>query len=49
MVEKSKKTVQARAKIAHKLAKYVKATAVHLPSGSSASLPSVSHLGIICT
>lgn len=47
MVEKTKKTVQVRAKIAHKLAKYVRATPVHLPSGSSPSQPSVAHLGII--
>lgn len=47
MVEKTKKTVQARAKIAHKLARYVRATPVHLPSGSSLSQPSVSHLSKI--
>lgn len=46
MVEKTKKTVQARAKIAHKLAKYVRATPVHLYAGSSSPQPSVSHLGI---
>lgn len=44
MVEKTKKTVQARAKIAHKLARYVKAVPVHLPSGSCPAQPSVSHL-----
>lgn len=44
MVEKTKKTVQARAKIAHKLAKYVRATPVHLHAGSTADQPSVSHL-----
>lgn len=44
MVEKTKKTVQARAKIAHKLAKYVRAAPVHLPSGSCPAQPSVSHL-----
>lgn len=44
MVEKAKKTVQARAKIAHKLARYVKALPVHLPSGSCPAQPSVSHL-----
>lgn len=44
MVEKTKKTVQARAKIAHKLAKYVRAIPVHLNAGSSADQPSVSHL-----
>jgi hypothetical protein len=47
MVEKTKKTVQARAKIAHKLARYFRAAPVHLPSGSSAAQPSVAHLGII--
>jgi hypothetical protein len=41
------KKIQARARIAHKLARYVRATSVHLPSGSSAAQPSVSHLGII--
>jgi hypothetical protein len=49
MVEKTKKTVQARAKIAHKLARYVRAAPVHLPSGASAAQPSVAHLGIIHT
>ena len=44
MVEKSKKSTQARAKVAHKLAKYVRANAVHVPSKLSAQLPSVSHL-----
>jgi len=47
MVEKTKKTVQARAKIAHKLAKYVRAAPVHLPTGSCPSQPSVAHLGIL--
>lgn len=47
MVEKTKKTVQARAKIAHKLAKYVRAAPVHLPTGSSPSQPSVTHLSIL--
>ena len=47
MVEKTKKTVQARARIAHKLAKYVRAAPVHLPAGSDASRPSVGHLGKI--
>lgn len=47
MVEKTKKTVQARAKIAHKLAKYVRANAVHLHAGSSLAHPSVSHLSIL--
>ena len=47
MVEKTKKTVQARAKIAHKLARYVRANAVHLPSGASSAQPSVAHLSIL--
>jgi hypothetical protein len=47
MVEKTKKTVQARAKIAHKLARYVRAAPVHLPAGSDASRPSVAHLSNI--
>lgn len=46
MVEKTKKTVQARAKIAHKLARYVRATPVHLHQGSCPAQPSVSHLSI---
>ena len=46
MVEKTKKTVQARAKIAHKLAKYVRAAPVHLPTGSCSAQPSVAHLSI---
>ena len=44
MADKSKKTVQGRCRIAHKLAKYARAKAVHLPAGSSAQLPSTSHL-----
>lgn len=44
MVDKTKKTVQARAKIAHKLARYVRAYPVHLPQGSCSAQPSVSHL-----
>lgn len=47
MVEKTKKTVQARARIAHKLARYVRAAPVHLQPGSDSSRPSVNHLGII--
>jgi hypothetical protein len=46
MVDKTKKTVQARAKIAHKLARYVRATPVHLHQGSCPNQPSVSHLSI---
>lgn len=45
MVEKTKKTVQARAKIAHKLAKYVRAVPVHLHHGSCPAEPSIAHLG----
>ena len=44
MVEKTKKTVQARAKIAHKLAKYVRAVPVHLHQGACPAQPSVNHL-----
>jgi hypothetical protein len=48
MVEKTKKTVQARARIAHKLARYVRATPVHLNQGADASQPSVVHLSNFC-
>ena len=44
MADKSKKTVQGRCRIAHKLAKYARANAVHLPAGSSPNQPSTSHL-----
>ena len=44
MVDKAKKTVQARARIAHKLARYVRAAPVHLHQGSCPAQPSVSHL-----
>lgn len=44
MVEKTRKTLQARANIAHKLARYVRAAPVHLHQGSCPSQPSVSHL-----
>lgn len=47
MVDKAKKTVQARAKIAHKLARYVRATPVHLHQGSCPAQPSVNHLSIL--
>ena len=47
MVDKAKKTVQARAKISHKLARYVRANPVHHKPGSSAERPSTSHLSII--
>lgn len=46
MVEKTKKTVQPRARIAHKLARYVRANPVHHQPGSSAQRPSVTHLSI---
>lgn len=44
MVDKSKKTTQARARVAHKLAKYVRANPVHITTKLSISAPSVSHL-----
>ena len=44
MVDKAKKTVQARAKVAHKLAKYVRANPLHLSSKISTQAPSISHL-----
>lgn len=44
MVDKSKKTVQARARVAHKLAKYVRANPIHLSSKLSPQAPSISHL-----
>ena len=47
MVDKSKKTTQARARVAHKLAKYVRANPVHITSKLSPSAPSVSHLCIL--
>ena len=44
MVDKAKKTLQARTRIAHKLAKYVRANAVHVNTKLSSQAPSVSHL-----
>ena len=44
MVEKVKKTLQPRARIAHKLAKYVRANPVHHQPGSSLNRPSTTHL-----
>jgi hypothetical protein len=44
MVEKSKKTVQPRAKIAHKLARYVRANPINIQPGISISRPSITHL-----
>ena len=46
MVDKAKKTVQARARVAHKLAKYVRAYPTQLNSKISPNLPSISHLRI---
>jgi len=48
MVEKTKKTLQPRARIAHKLARYVRANPVHHQVATSASRPSVTHLSICC-
>ena len=47
MVDKAKKTVQARARIAHKLAKYVRVNPCHYSSKISSQNPSISHLGTI--
>lgn len=44
MVESKAKATTSRAKIAHKLARYYRATPVHLSGLSGASDPSVSHL-----
>lgn len=44
MVEKSKKTTQARTRVAHKLAKYVRANPIHHKSKLAVSRPSNSHL-----
>lgn len=44
MGDKAKKTTQARARIAHKLAKYVRANPVHIKEKLSSSSPAVSHL-----
>lgn len=44
MVESKAKATTSRAKIAHKLARYFRATPVHLSGLSGASDPSVSHL-----
>ncbi|MCL4116254.1 UNVERIFIED_CONTAM: hypothetical protein GTU68_028434 [Idotea baltica] len=44
MVDKTKKTTQARGKIAHKLAKYVRATPINLLGVKNSNGPSVSHL-----
>ena len=46
MVESKNKTAAARAKIAHKLARYARATPIHLSGISGSSQPSTSHLSI---
>lgn len=46
MVESKTKTNAARAKIAHKLAKYYRATPIHLLGINGPSQPSTSHLSI---
>lgn len=46
MVETKSKTGAARAKIAHKLARYYRATPVHLTGITGTSQPSTSHLSI---
>jgi len=46
MVESKNKTSAARAKIAHKLARYVRATPIHLTGIKGNNLPSASHLSI---
>ena len=45
MVETKAKTTTARARIAHKLARYYRATAVNLTGVTGQSNPSTSHLG----
>ena len=49
MVEAKNKTTAARARIAHKLARYYRATPVHLQGISGTSQPSTSHQSIIYT
>lgn len=46
MVETKTKTAAARAKIAHKLARYYRATPIHLTGIQGQSQPSTSHLSI---
>ena len=46
MVESKTKTTAARAKIAHKLARYYRATPIHLLGVRGDSQPSTSHLSI---
>lgn len=47
MVDAKKKFTPARARIAHKLAKYVRALPVHVNSSLDGSAPSVTHLSTI--
>lgn len=47
MVETKTKTAAARAKIAHKLARYYRATPIHLTGTRGDNQPSTSHLSII--
>jgi len=44
MVDKVKKTLQPRARLAHKLARHVRANPVHHQPGTSLNRPSVTHL-----
>ena len=46
MAQSNNKTAP-RARLAHKLAKYIRAAPVHLPSRLSSQSPSVSHLSIL--
>lgn len=46
MVESKNKTTAARAKIAHKLAKYYRATPINLTGTNGVNQPSISHLSI---
>lgn len=49
MVESKAKASTARARIAHKLARYVRATPVHLTSLNGSANPSTSHLSTLFT
>lgn len=46
MAQSNNKTAP-RARLAHKLAKYVRASPVHLPTRLSSESPSVAHLSIL--
>lgn len=46
MVESKAKTGAVRARLAHKLAKYVRATPIHLTGARGGAFPSTSHLSI---